>query len=163
MQLARAEGGRLRLDAPSDLRMALRIVVEDMQRMAPAGRVTLSLPQRAAMSDLDPDVLGIVARNLIENALRHGDPAAPVAVTLTEEGALIVANDGPAAAPDVLARLTGRFERANAQATGSGLGLAIVAAIAERVDGRLSLISPRPGHDSGFEARFTLPHAARTG
>jgi len=112
------------------------------------------------MSDLDPDTFGILCRNLVENALRHGTDAAPVDVTLTQDGQLIVANDGPVLPSETLARLTARFERAGASADGSGLGLAIVAAIADRIGSPLVLESPRPGALSGFEARMKLPISA---
>ncbi len=97
------------------------------------------------MSDIDPDAFGILCRNLVENALRHGAEDAPVDVTLTGDGQLIVANDGPVVPRDTLDRLTARFERASASTDGSGLGLAIVAAIADRIGSQLILESPRPG------------------
>ena len=157
LQLARAEGGRLRMDRVSDLRPVARIVVDDIARTSAPGRIALTLPQTPVMSDLDPDAFGILCRNLVENALRHGAEAAPVAVTLMPDGQLIVANDGRVLPPDTLARLTTRFERAGASTDGSGLGLAIVAAIAERIASPLVLKSPRPGAASGFEASVRLP------
>ena len=117
----------------------------------------LSLPDRPVMSDLDPDAMGILCRNLIDNALRHGASDRPVEVTLSTGGMLSVANDGPAVPADTLSRLTSRFERGNAGAGGSGLGLAIVAALAERLGRKLILHSPRPGQDQGFEASISLP------
>jgi two-component system OmpR family sensor kinase len=157
LQLARAEGGRLRVDAPLDLRTPLRVVVEDAQRSTSPGRIMLSLPDRPVMSDLDPDAMGILCRNLIDNALRHGTSDRPVEVTLSTGGILSVANDGPAVSPDTLSRLTSRFERGNAGPGGSGLGLAIVAALAERLGRKLILHSPRPGHNQGFEASISIP------
>lgn len=157
MQLARAEGARLRTDRVADLRPTIRIVIDDIARSAGTGRVLLSLPDRPVSSDLDPDAVGIVCRNLIENALRHGSDAAPVEVGLTPDGTLTVANDGPAVAPEALERLTDRFERFGAEADGSGIGLAIVAAIADRTGSNLVLRSPRPGRDAGFEAAIALP------
>lgn len=159
MQLARAEGGRLRLDRTTDLRPVARLIVDDIGRSVPEPVITLSLPDRPVLSDLDPDIFGIVCRNLIENALRHGADTAPVAVTMTADGTLTVANEGPVVPPEALARLTGRFERAGASRDGSGLGLAIVAAIAARTGSRLDLRSPRPGRATGFEASLTLPAA----
>ncbi len=155
MQLARAEGGRLRKDEVADLRPIARILTDDLTRMTGAGRISLTLPDAPVLSDLDPDVFAILFRNLVENALRHGAGEEPVDVTLTPDGVLTVANDGPVIAPETLARLTDRFERAGAASEGSGLGLAIVAAIARRSGGALSLSSPRPGRTSGFEARFS--------
>ena len=159
MQLARAEGGRLRMDQSADLRSVVRIVVDDIGRAGTPGRIVLTLPETAVMSDIDPDAFAIVCRNLLENALRHGDENAPVDMTLTAEGRLVVANDGPVLSRDTLDRLTARFERASASTEGSGLGLAIVAAIANRIGSPLSLVSPRPGASSGFEASIKLTAA----
>lgn len=157
MQLARAEGGRLRVDQSADLRAIARIVVDDIRREGAPGRIALNLPDAAVMSDIDPDAFAILCRNLVENALRHGAENLAVDVTLTTDGRLAVANDGPVVPREMLGRLTARFERANADALGSGLGLAIVAAIAERIGSSLVLQSPRPGAESGFEASVMLP------
>jgi two-component system OmpR family sensor kinase len=163
MQLARAEGGRLRLDMAADLRTVARIVVEDIARTATPDRIALMLPETPVMSDLDPDAFGILCRNLVENALRHGSQATSVEVTLTPDGQLIVANEGPVLPPRTLDRLTARFERASTSTDGSGLGLAIVAAIADRIGSQLVLRSPRSGRSSGFEAALRLPTLAAHG
>ena len=157
MQLARAEGGRLRMDKSSDLRGVARIVVDDIGRMGTPDRIRLNLPDMAVMSDLDPDAFAILCRNLVENALRHGGQTTPVDVTLTASGQFTVANDGPVVPGETLDRLTARFERASATSDGSGLGLAIVAAIAERISSRLVLQSPRPGRTTGFQVSLRLP------
>lgn len=157
MQLARAEGGRLRRNEVADLRPVARIVVEDLSRATDEGRIVLTLPGVPVLSDLDPDIFAILLRNLVENALRHGTAGTAADVSLTADGMLVVANDGPVVPQDILCRLTNRFERAAAQEDGSGLGLAIVAAVAERTGSRLHLQSPRTGRGGGFEARFTLP------
>ncbi len=163
MQLARAEGGRLRMDRSADLRAVARIVVDDIGRAGAPGRILLTLPETAVMSDIDPDAFAILCRNLVENALRHGAENAPVEVRLTADGHLIVANDGPVLPRDTLDRLTSRFERAGASTDGSGLGLAIVAAIANRIGSPLVLESPRPGASSGFQVSVRLPtHAPDT-
>lgn len=157
MQLARAEGGRLRLDAPRDLRPAARIVAEDAARDAGAGRLALELPPGPLLSDLDPDAFGILLRNLVDNALRHGTEDGVVSVTLASDGLLSVANDGPVVPAETLSRLTARFERGAAANDGSGLGLAIVAAIAERLGSELVLRSPATGREHGFEVAIRLP------
>ena len=163
MQLARAEGGRLRMDASADLRAVARIVVEDAGRADAPGRIVLTLPGTPVMSDLDPDAFGILCRNLVENALRHGDETAPIEVSLAPDGELTVSNDGPVLPGDTLGRLTARFERAGTSADGSGLGLAIVAAITDRIGSSLLLKSPRPGSRSGFQATVRLPTSVSDG
>lgn len=157
LQFARAEGGQLRRDTVADLRPVLQIVATEHEAGGKTGRIVLDLPGRPVLSDLDPDALAIVARNLIDNALRHGDPQQPVVVTLTPEGTLHVTNDGPPIPPEILAGLADRFSRAGG-GEGSGLGLAIVAKIAERIGSRLVLASPRPGSTSGFSAELALSH-----
>ncbi|HET9069934.1 MAG TPA: ATP-binding protein [Amaricoccus sp.] len=157
MQLARAEGGRLHLDRSADLGAVARVVGEDVVRTSAPGRIALMLPDAPLMSDLDPDAFAILFRNLVENAIRHGSDAAPVEVSLTSDGRLVVSNDSPVVPADTLDRLTARFERAEAGTDGSGLGLAIVAAIADRIGSRLVLESPRPGTASGFQATVRLP------
>ena len=157
MQLARAEGGRLRIDRSADLRAVARVVVDDLARASAPGRIALTLPDTAVMSDIDPDAFGILCRNLLENALRHGAETAAVGVTLTGDAQLIVSNDGPVLPRDTLDRLTARFERASDSTDGSGLGLAIVVAIADRIGSQLILESPRPGSSSGFQASLRLP------
>ncbi|THD84769.1 two-component sensor histidine kinase [Aliigemmobacter aestuarii] len=158
MQLARAEGGRLRLDRASDIRPVLRLVLDDIARQQDGGRLILSFPETPVLSDLDPDALAILLRNLTENALRHGRADGPVSVTLTADGALVVENEGQVIPPEALEGLTGRFVRAGTE-PGSGLGLAIVTAIAERSGATLRIASPRPGRQDGFSVRFVLPAA----
>ena len=157
MQLARAEGGRLRLDRTSDLRIVAQVVIADMARATGAQRIELTLADAPVPSDLDPDAFAILCRNLVENALRHGSQDEPVEVSLAEDGTLCVANAGLVVPEESLARLTNRFERAGASTGGSGLGLAIVAAIADRIGSRVVLTSPRPGRSSGFEACVAIP------
>ncbi|MFN7025306.1 MAG: ATP-binding protein [Pseudorhizobium sp.] len=157
MQLARAEGGPRRLDQARDLRIAAWIVVDDMARSINSDCIVLELPDQPVKSDIDPDAFGIVLRNLIENALRHGLDGRPTDVSLLSDGTLTAANEAPIVPEATLSRLTLRFERAGGSTGGSGMGLAIVAAIAECIGSRLVLRSPRPGAESGFEASLRLP------
>ena len=105
------------------------------------------------MSTIDPDAVGIVARNLFENALRHGD-GGQVRVHLGSDGWLLVENGGAVVADP--AALSARFMRKGGM--GSGLGLAIVGTIAERTGLAMALTSPSTG---GFSARIQLVAKAR--
>lgn len=159
MQLARAEGGRLRTDKPDDIRPVLTLVVEDITRMHPGAEVALSQPPAGVRSDIDPDAFGILCRNLVENALKHGRAGQPVDISLSQDGLLTVTNACDPIAPEDLARLTARFERHSSLGDGTGLGLAIARTIAERSGGQFTLSSPAPGRTDGFQARFRLPLA----
>jgi two-component system OmpR family sensor kinase len=154
MQLARAEGGRMRAEAPQDMRPILRLVVADFAFAR--GRLGLQMADAPVLSDIDADAFAILARNLIENAVKHSPAGSAVQVVL-RDGHLRVLNDGPALAPDVLGGLTARFARGTTGSDGSGLGLSIARAIAEGSTGQLNLLSPAVGRPDGFEAVFTLP------
>lgn len=157
MQLARAEGGRLRRDEPIDLRVVLGAALDDFERIAAPGQIAVHLPDVPVLSDLDPDIAGIICRNLVDNALHHGRKHGQIEVSLETDGTLCVANDCDAIDPETLQRLSHRFEREAGEAAGSGLGLSIVATLAERLSSELKLASPRSGRPDGFEASTRLP------
>ncbi len=152
MQLARAEGGSILSEATQDLRPILQMVVEDIGRAERSSELRLTLPEQAVHSRIDPDAFAILARNLIENAIRHGTTAEAIRIALSSEGRLSVTNHGPIVATDKLSRLIQPFERGVTTARGSGLGLAIANAIAQAAGARLTLHSPPPGMTDGFEA-----------
>jgi two-component system OmpR family sensor kinase len=153
MQLARAEGGRLQAAQPVNVATVLRVLVDEMTMDDPK-QIELVLADAPVFSDIDADAFAILARNLIENALKHGSRHEPVRVALSADGVLRVFNAGSAVPADMLARLAEPFERGGAQGEGAGLGLAIAKAIASGIGGRIELVSPRDGRQDGFEARF---------
>ncbi|WP_454747252.1 ATP-binding protein [Ciceribacter selenitireducens] len=160
MQLARAEGSRLELDEPSDLRIVVRLVAQDFTRSGSGvGRIDVVLPDVPVLSTLDPDAFGILCRNLIENALRHGAPDRPITVTLDAGGSLSVCNEGAALPPEAVERLMQRFERGSATTEGSGLGLAIVKAIADRAGAAITVTSPLSETEGGVKVSVLLPLA----
>ena len=111
---------------------------------------------------LDPERMGQVLSNLLENALRH-TPAggsitvrtdhAPEAVTYT------VTDSGEGISAESLPHVFERFYRAHsgreAHRGGSGLGLAISKALVEAQGGTLEVTSDGPGRGASF--RIHLP------
>ena len=154
LQLAKAEGGGLLAETPTPLAPVLRHVIADLDRLTDRGEdLMVEIPPDSGLvCDLDPDAFAILARNLIENALKHGTPSTPVRVRLAD-GLFEVSNGGPVVPADRLARLIRPFERGPTGAEGSGLGLAIVAAICRGAGLTLDLASPIPGEADGFRAR----------
>jgi two-component system phosphate regulon sensor histidine kinase PhoR len=101
-----------------------------------------------AMVTGDRQQLDQLIRNLIDNALKYGDPAKPVSVEVTctgGEATLSVTDRGEGIHPDHLPYLTRRFYRTDPgrsrAAGGTGLGLAIVKHIVERHRGKLDISS----------------------
>ena len=160
LQLAKAEGGGLLAEAPAPLGLVLRHVVEEIDRQTDCGDalVIAITPNGGPLSDIDPDAFAILARNLIENALKHGAPDAPVSVRLAD-GLFEVSNHGAVVPPEQLERLVRPFERGPTRSEGSGLGLAITAAICRGAGLTFELASPVPGQADGLRAtvRFATP------
>ncbi|MGH2341416.1 histidine kinase dimerization/phospho-acceptor domain-containing protein [Segnochrobactraceae bacterium EtOH-i3] len=163
LQLAKAEGGGLVAEHPAPLAPVLRLVIAELDRQTDRGDdIALELPDGdGPVSDLDPDAFAILARNLIENALKHGSPEAPVTVRLSGD-LFEVENRGAPVPADVVARLERPFERGPTGADGSGLGLAIAAAICRGAGLGFQLASPIPGKTDGFRARVRLPSTKLT-
>ncbi len=164
LQLAKAEGGGLLAEAPAPLAPVLRHVIEEISRQSEqADDLDVLIPTEGGpVSDIDPDAFAILARNLIENALKHRAPDTPVTVRLAED-VLDVSNAGAVVPASELERLTRPFERGPTQADGSGLGLAIGAAVCRGAGLSLELASPVPGRSDGFRATVRFPTAKLTG
>ncbi|MBL0290508.1 MAG: sensor histidine kinase N-terminal domain-containing protein [Betaproteobacteria bacterium] len=147
--------------AAIDLAELARQVVADAGPAA-AGR-DLRLQATSVRLRGDAELLQIVLRNLLDNALRYTPAGAAITVFAglqAGEVRLGVADDGPGVAPDDLPRLVERFYRGReASAEGSGLGLAIAQRIAELHGARFE-VGNRPG--GGFEARLRWPAAVQS-
>jgi two-component system, OmpR family, sensor kinase len=154
LDLAKAEGAGLLAETGQDVVPVLRMIVQDM----PGGeRVDLTLPDDPIVSGIDLDAFAILSRNLVENALRHGDATARISVSLTADGRFMVQNAGPTVDADTLARLRLPFERGQTTADGTGLGLVIADAIATGIGTTLDISSPATGRSDGFEVSVQLP------
>lgn len=133
---------------------SLQRVARLSEKLMQLARFKVALPTGPALSSVDPDAFAILARNLIENALKHGDPAQPVRVTLSDKGGLTVTNAGPVVPAAELAKLAHPFTRGQTGAEGTGLRRVIAKAIAQGSGGTLDLNSPATGQPDGFEARY---------
>jgi len=96
------------------------------------------------------EALRMLARNLLDNAIKYTPPGGQVDVQVRREGdaaVLTVEDSGPGIAPEHRERVMQRFVRETSEgAPGSGLGLAIVQAIAQGHGATVRLgASPRLG------------------
>jgi two-component system OmpR family sensor kinase len=154
LQLARADSGQAASSESADLLPVLHLVIDEYTRSdAAAGRIRFDAGKAERLpARIDIDAFAIAFRNLLENALIHGDPAMPVRVAVGADRSVRIINGGAVVPPDVLEKLTQRFVRGQTAAEGSGLGLAIAEKILRQAGGRLALHSPATGSDAGFEA-----------
>lgn len=127
---------------------------------SPARRLRLQADDSPLLVRGDAELLKIVLRNLLDNALRYTQPGSTITVFACRHAdalSLGVADDGPGVAGEDLPRLVERFYRGgDARAEGSGLGLAIVQRIAELHDAHLQLENLAAG---GFTASLRWPLA----
>ncbi|PJE31125.1 sensor histidine kinase [Pseudooceanicola antarcticus] len=127
-----------------DLRDIALAAVEagDPQLIAEGASVALEIEEDPVPVRGDELSLTEAAKNLLSNALKHGQ--APVRVGVSQQGRearLWVEDAGPGPSAEVRARLGERFVAGAAQGggSGSGLGLSIAGAVAEAFGGRLEM------------------------
>jgi two-component system, OmpR family, osmolarity sensor histidine kinase EnvZ len=129
----------LPLTATVDVAAVARRLLET--RDEPADALALAAPARLDVPRAHELLLERLLANLVDNAMRHGQP--PVLLRLSTDGGdavLDVEDHGPGIAPEAQARLTQAFARGDASrgTAGTGLGLAIVQQIVRRMGGTLS-------------------------
>jgi two-component system OmpR family sensor kinase/two-component system sensor histidine kinase QseC len=163
LALARTEPG-----SPSPSLQALDL--SELVRAAVAETVPFALSRGTAVEfredgsvnvDGDSGSLTMLARNLVDNAVRYSPDGSRVEVRVFVEGGvpvLRVDDAGPGIRPEDRARVFDRFYRhaANDQ-EGSGLGLAIVRGVAERHGANVALEDSPLG---GLRATVRFPAAA---
>jgi two-component system OmpR family sensor kinase/two-component system sensor histidine kinase QseC len=164
LTLARNEpGAPVPVLAALDLAEVVRSAVADTVPLAAARGTAVELfaPRPVAVQG-DAATLAILARNLVDNAVRHGPPGSRVEIRVFEEaGAPVLQVDdaGPGIPAAERERVFDRFYRRAADSeSGSGLGLAIVRHVAERHGGRVELADSLLG---GLQARVRFvpaPH-----
>lgn len=156
LEAAKSEGSHVFAEHPINLSTIVDFVTDELVPRTETNRVAIDAPDRV-MSLVDADAAAIVMRNLIENALKYGDPQKPITVRLTEKGIFTVANDGPIIPDDTRQRLLRPFQRGDATTEGTGLGLSIVANYAKAFGSQLEIISPAPSLGSGCKMKIIFP------
>ncbi|MBF5045280.1 PAS domain S-box protein [Aggregicoccus sp. 17bor-14] len=149
---------------PTDLREVARHAVEEARAAHPERTLQLHC-EGDVTGAWDPERLEQVLGNLLVNALRHGDPVAPVQVRVAQEQggegvSLSVHNAGAPIAPEQLPLLFEPFQvgsRESEARGGLGLGLFIVREIVRSHGGRVEVAS-----EAGRGTTFTVHLPRRT-
>lgn len=120
--------------------LRLDLLVEQVVADWDADGVEISVMASPCVVSGDPDLLAQAVRNLLENAVRHGERS-PVEVVVGE-GVLTVRDHGPGIAPEDRERM---FERSVSGSGGNGIGLAIVRWVATLHGGSARLLDAGEG------------------
>lgn len=163
LELARAEGGHLRLQPQSsNVWEVAASVAEDYRASIEASGHTLRVETPEALPSIATDPARV--REILANLLSNANKYTPAGGTITVGGAfrsgeppdatarvaIWVRDTGPGISPEEQERVFEAFHRAEgAPSTGSGVGLAISRRMAHVLGGELTLES-RPGVGSCF-------------
>ena len=136
---------------------------QELTEQAARAGVTLHVEGEVdATAEVRPRMLGVVARNLAENAIRYAGPGANATLSVRRENGevvLSVVDDGAGVEQSDLPRLFERFYRADRSrgSRGTGLGLAIVKHVVASAGGA---VEARGARGRGLEIRCVFPPRA---
>ncbi|MGI9028882.1 MAG: ATP-binding protein [Ilumatobacteraceae bacterium] len=162
LSLAKFDQGRPLEQRPVDLTRLVADAARDAGAVDPGRTITTDLDGPVVVAG-DEDRLRQVVANIVGNALVHTPAATPIELRVTANGGgaqIAVSDHGPGMSPDVAARVTQRFYRADpARARdrgGSGLGMSIADAAVAAHGGAIAVDS-MPGR--GTTVTVTLPRS----
>jgi two-component system sensor histidine kinase MtrB len=167
LEISRFDAGAAILDAePVDLRALVRRVVDSSAPLADrkGSEVIISAPDEPCVAEVDARRIDRVLRNLVVNAIEHGEGREVVVTVAMSDDAVAVAvrDHGVGLRPGESSLVFNRFWRADparARTTGgTGLGLAIALEDARLHHGWLQAWG-EPGGGSQF--RLTVPRSTR--
>src|SRR4051812_20668386 len=166
LEISRYDAGAARLESePADLRGVIASTVEVNRMLADrhGSEIVVNVPDAPVMVDMDSRRVERILRNLVGNALDHGE-GKPVLITLGYDDdavAVTVRDHGVGLKPGQASLVFNRFWRGDPSRSrltgGTGLGLAISLEDARLHDGWLQAWG-EPGRGAQF--RLTLPRRA---
>lgn len=162
LDLARLEAGN---HAPVrewfDLGEIVRHVVSEYEIVACNAQRSIDLVLEPCRIRCDIDEIGILVRNLIDNAVRYSSPGGKIRVRCgaAPEAFLEIADDGPGVPIESHSLIFERFHRGghDSSVRGSGIGLSLVARIASAHHARIETGMGIGGR--GLSVRVLFAHA----
>jgi two-component system sensor histidine kinase KdpD len=163
IEVARIEAGHVKLNRePTSLAEIVRESLAQLKNFSEGHDIRVEIPDGLSAANADPGLIGLVLRQLLDNALKYAPPAAAITISVESvpEGlAVSVANEGPGISPREQQAIFEKFYRGNDvrdRIPGTGMGLTIAREIVAAHGGKLTVTS-YPG--AGVRFSFTLPAA----
>ena len=162
LTLARLDPDNTALEwQPVDLHAVATQLVGQLTAAATARSIRLTVAgESGARIEGNAELLQVLLRNLIDNAIRYTPPGGSVTISIEarhDHVQLAVSDSGPGIPEAERERALHRFERlGNSRSEGSGLGLSIVARIAELHRASLALTTAANSHGLSVAIAFPL-------
>lgn len=146
-----------------DLHSSINQLLQDQRRQIRSRRLKVELlPETPVQARVHAEMLSVLLRNLIDNALRYTFEGGTVRIAIEEQTpdlVIEISDTGPGLTDEQKAQVFDRFYRAAGQdSDGCGIGLSIVQEICERYGFQIELSDSTLG-DSGLCIRLICPDA----
>ncbi len=126
-------------------------------------RLTVALPDRPVLLEVDPARMAQVLSNLLNNAAKYTDEEGEIVLSAERRGrqvAIRVQDNGTGIAPELLPHIFDMFTQADQTLSrsrgGLGIGLTLVRSLVEMHHGRVTVRSEGPGKGSEFTVRLPV-------
>jgi signal transduction histidine kinase len=160
---ARIESGQRRLRRELvNMRTAIEPIIDELHLIGVGQNRQIDLRCEPENPTVWGDLSSVqqIAGNLLENALKYGDPTASVVISVREapgESVIEVSDKGPGLSKDEIDTIFERFQQAESGAErkvgGVGLGLFIVKSLVDSHRGKIEVESAK-GHGTTFRVTF---------
>jgi two-component system sensor histidine kinase QseC len=139
------------------LRDAVASAVRDLYLEAERRSIGFNITGKPdARAQANPLLLGVVLRNLIENAIKYAPEGSDIDIAIAPDR-IEIRDRGPGIPEGEREKVFARFYRLKGtQAPGSGLGLAIVRIAAAQAGCRIALFTPPDGAGLGVRIIFSI-------
>ncbi|MGE5326998.1 MAG: ATP-binding protein [Deltaproteobacteria bacterium] len=161
IQMARLEAGKIQLDNElCAVEGLVRPVLRVMSARLEERKVDVQIPGNLAGVFADAELIRLVLRHLVDNALKYTPPGTPLVLRASQCGdrvCISLADRGPGIPERERARVFEKFfrsQRTQPHVTGSGMGLAICKEILEAHGGDITV---EAGPEGGSVFTISLP------
>ena len=165
LMLARVEEGHVGepCEYLADILQCVHDVVRQLATMAEAIGITVQVHcEDSLLVAINPELLELLCRNLIMNALQHSPEGSMISVhalRLGDETEIRICDQGEGIAAEVLPYIFERFSRSDPSRSrktgGTGLGLAICKGITDQLNGSIEVLS-QLNHGTTIVVRIPL-------
>ncbi|HSM79125.1 MAG TPA: ATP-binding protein [Bryobacteraceae bacterium] len=166
IQMARTETGKVRLNRmPCSAKALLDDALEKIRDRAEGRAITAIIPPDLPPVLVDPEMMELTLRQLLDNALKYSPAGSPLTVQARQEAdhiVMSVSDHGPGIPEAEQSRIFEKFYRRSdhpSSVTGSGMGLAIAREIVHAHGGEI-WVESKPGEGSRFSISLPLGAAA---